>query len=59
MICERQTELWTLATQTPEYANLTSENKDLLDNLTKITGMEVTLDSLWIVVDALFIEVCY
>ena len=57
MVCQRQADLWSMVKQTPEYVNKTAEKKDLLDKLTKITGQPIALDNLWVVADALFIEV--
>jgi lysosomal acid phosphatase len=56
MVCPRQKALWKIVEQTPEYIAKTTEKKDLLNNLTQITGMNVTLSNLWIIADALFIE---
>uniref|UniRef100_A0A914P7C4 acid phosphatase n=1 Tax=Panagrolaimus davidi TaxID=227884 RepID=A0A914P7C4_9BILA len=56
MICPRQDRLWNYVTQTQQYLNLTRDNQDLLNKLTAITGMEITLSNLWVVADSLFIE---
>uniref|UniRef100_A0A914QBM8 acid phosphatase n=1 Tax=Panagrolaimus davidi TaxID=227884 RepID=A0A914QBM8_9BILA len=56
MICPRQAYLWYYVTQTQQYINLTKANQDLLNKLTAITGMEITLSNLWVVADSLFIE---
>uniref|UniRef100_A0A914ZF87 Uncharacterized protein n=1 Tax=Panagrolaimus superbus TaxID=310955 RepID=A0A914ZF87_9BILA len=59
MTCPRQDALWKIVQQTPEYTQKTVEKKALLDKLTQLTGDNITLTNIWVVADALFIEVCF
>uniref|UniRef100_A0AC34F4P4 Acid phosphatase n=1 Tax=Panagrolaimus sp. ES5 TaxID=591445 RepID=A0AC34F4P4_9BILA len=56
MTCPRQDALREIIKQTPEYIQLTAQKKELLDNLTRITGDQIDLSNIWVVADALFIE---
>uniref|UniRef100_A0A914Y5D0 Uncharacterized protein n=1 Tax=Panagrolaimus superbus TaxID=310955 RepID=A0A914Y5D0_9BILA len=58
-ICPRQDQLWKLVEETPEYQEATKSNAELFKTVNSLTGQDTNLTNLWLIADALTIEVCF